>query len=393
MLRRTLARRQGYHHPPYPGPPPPPPHFGEHDASYHHLQHQQHHHHHARRAANGITSSSAGRSPPVDPLSFVRRPPTNTLVNIVPQGETWVVERFGRYLKTLMPGLNFLLPSPIDRVRYVYSSKEQGILIPHQSAITRDNVMVDIDGVLFLRICDVEKASYNIDNPIFNLMNLAQTTMRSEIGKLKLDTLFEERDQLNASIVDTMKREAFEWGVECKRYEIRDIAVSDIVRQSMDLQAEAERRKRKLVLESEGESLAESNRAHGKKLAQQHLAEATLFTVVKEAEAEAQAVRTMAEANCEALTAVGQCLASKPGARDAVGLAVAEKYIAEWGKLAKAGTTVVLSQPVGDVAAFTTQALSMFQTLSRQRDGADAPSMTGTAASRSLPFSPSERNS
>lgn len=286
----------------------------------------------------------------------------------------WVIERFGKYSRTLFPGLAVLLPF-VDRIRYSYSSKEQGILIPHQSAITRDNVIVDIDGVLFLRIIDAEKASYNIDNPIFNLINLAQTTMRSEIGKLKLDTLFEERDQLNLNIVDVIKREAYEWGVECKRYEIRDISVSDIVRQSMDLQAEAERRKRKVVLESEGEGLADTNRAEGRRRAQQHLADAELYTTLKAAEAQSAAIKMTANATAEAITTIAESLEKNPRAHDAVSLRIAEQWMEQFGNIAKEGNTVVLSQPMGDPAAFTTQALQLYKT------------MTGNNGAKQLPAS------
>ncbi len=279
-----------------------------------------------------------------------------------------MIERFGKYHKTQYPGLAFFIPF-VDRIRYSYTSKEQGIMIPHQSAVTRDNVMVSIDGVLFLRISDAEKASYNIDNPIFNLINLAQTTMRSEIGKLKLDTLFEERDQLNLNINQVIKREAYEWGVECKRYEIRDISVSDIVRQSMDLQAEAERRKRKLILESEGESQAEANRALGRRQAQEHMAEADLFTTVKAAEAQAKAIQVTSEATAEAIGTLSNSIQKNECASEAVSYRIAEQYVEQFGNLAKQGTTVVLSQPIGDPAAFTTQALSVFNSIRQNATG------------------------
>lgn len=296
----------------------------------------------------------------LDPYHFVERVPRNTVVNIVPQGRQYVVERLGKYHKTLTSGMWVVLPL-IDKIRYVYNTKEQGIPIPNQAAITRDNVIVEIDGVLFLRIVDAEKASYNIENPIYQLINLAQTTMRSEIGKMKLDTMFEERANLNLAIVQTIQKEAWEWGVECKRYEIRDITVSDIVRQSMDLQAEAERRKRKLVLESEGDSQADTNRAEGKRNAMQQMAEANKFSVHRRAEAEAEATKILAQATADSIGIVAVALREHKDVADKVlGLRVAEKYIDEFGKVAKEGNTVVLSNQISDPAAFAAQAMSIY---------------------------------
>lgn len=309
---------------------------------------------------------------PLEPSSFIEPVPRNGLFNIVPQGRQYVVERLGKYSRTLDPGWWIVFPV-VDRIRYVYNTKEQGIPIPNQSAITRDNVIVEIDGVLFLRIVDPEKASYNIENPIYQLINLAQTTMRSEIGKLKLDTLFEERANLNIAIVQAIQKEAWEWGVECKRYEIRDIQVSDIVRQSMDLQAEAERRKRKLVLESEGDSQAETNRAEGKKNAQVQLADGTKYAVERKAEAEAEATKILAKATAESVEMVAKVIRENKDVADQVlGLRVAERYITEFGKIAKEGNTVVLSNQVSDPAAFAAQAMAIYGSTSK-RGGSSAP--------------------
>lgn len=297
---------------------------------------------------------------PLDASTFVEPVPRNALFNIVPQGRQYVVERLGKYQRTLDPGWWIVVPM-LDRIRYVYNTKEQGIPIPNQSAITGDNVIVEIDGVLFLRIVDPEKASYNIENPIYQLINLAQTTMRSEIGKLKLDTLFAERANLNVAIVQAIQKEAWEWGVECKRYEIRDIQVSDIVRQSMDLQAEAERRKRKLVLESEGDSQAETNRAEGKKNAQLQLADANKYAVERKAEAEAEATKVLAKATAESVETVARVIRENKDVADQVlALRVAEKYISEFGNIAKVGNTVVLSNQVSDPAAFAAQAMAIY---------------------------------
>lgn len=309
----------------------------------------------------------------LDPASFIERPPRNTLLNIVPQGHEYVVERLGRYHRTLGSGWWVVIPI-IDKIRYNYNVKEQGIEIPNQSAITSDNVMVEIDGVLFLKIVDSAKASYNIENPVFNLINLAQTTMRSEIGRMSLDSLFRERASLNQSIVEVLRREANEWGIECKRYEIRDILVSELVRRSMDLQAEAERKKRKLILESEGESTATMNRANGMKVAQQYVADAAKYTAERNAEGEAAAIRIKAAAVSDNISLVSEAFGKAKYGTEAISLRVAENYIEKFGELAKESNTVVMSQPVSDPATFATQALSVFNTVATSASkGSSAP--------------------
>lgn len=308
----------------------------------------------------------------LDPASFIEQLPQNTIFNVVPQGHEYVVERFGRYHRTLDSGWWIVIPV-IDKIRYNYSVKEQGIEIPNQSAITTDNVMVEIDGVLFLKIVNTQKASYNIENPIYNLINLAQTTMRSEIGRMTLDSLFRERANLNKNVVDVLRREASEWGIECKRYEIRDIVVSELVRRSMDLQAEAERRKRKLILESEGEATAEANRASGLKTAQQYAADAQNYAILKKAEAQAEAIRFQSSAVSDNIAIISKALEDAKHGNDAVSLRVAERYIEEFGRLAKQTNSVVLSQPVSDPAAFSSQALAVYNTIARSA-GSNVPS-------------------
>ncbi|KAF5219729.1 putative SPFH domain / Band 7 family protein [Trypanosoma cruzi] len=316
----------------------------------------------------------------LNPASFVESVPRNTIFNIVPQGRQYVVERLGRYHRTLESGWWFVVPV-LDKIRYCYSVKEQGVEIPNQSAITSDNVMVEIDGVLFLRIVDAEKASYNIENPVYNLLNLAQTTMRSEIGRLDLDTLFRERTLLNKNIVEVLRREAHDWGIECKRYEIRDITVSELVRRSMDLQADAERRKRQLILQSEGEAQAEVNRAEGLKRAQRCAAEAQKYTVLQRAEAEAEATGVMAAAISKSVTVVAASLEKTPRSSDAVALRVAEKYIEKFGELAKTTNTVVLGKNVGDPAEFSAQALSIFNTINNAYTGGKGSNSIGCIGS------------
>merc|ERR1719350_1294367 len=190
--------------------------------------------------------------------------PVNVGVMFVPQQEAWLVERMGKFNKTLEPGLNFLIPI-LDRVKYVQSLKEIAIDIPHQQAISMDNVAINIDGVLYLRIIDPYRASYGIEDPEFAVTQLAQTTMRSEIGKISLDMLFKERENLNVQIVRAINNASEAWGIESLRYEIRDIRLPERVQEAMQMQVEAERKKRAAILESEGIRSAEINVAEGRK--------------------------------------------------------------------------------------------------------------------------------
>jgi len=275
--------------------------------------------------------------------------PHNTIIKFVPQQEAWIIERFGKYNATLKPGLNILLPI-IDEIKYVQSLKEIASEVPQQSAITKDNVTLHLDGVLYFRVEDPYKASYGVEDPQFAITQLAQTTMRSELGKIALDDVFKERDTLNNNIVEAINSAALVWGIKCLRYEIRDIQLPAKVRESMQMQVEAERKKRAAVLESEGERESQINRATG----------------------EANAILAKANARAEAIDRISTALNQQSG-NQAASLSVAEQYIQAFGNLAKKSNTVILPANTGDVTSMVAQALAVYGSISKQVPNADAP--------------------
>jgi len=267
--------------------------------------------------------------------------PHNTIIKFVPQQEAWIVERFGRYHDTLLPGLNFLLPI-IDEIKYVQTLKEIASEVPQQSAITKDNVTLHLDGILYFRVVDPYQASYGVEDPQFAITQLAQTTMRSELGKISLDDVFRERDTLNQLIVEAINAAATVWGIRCLRYEIRDIQLPSKVRESMQMQVEAERKKRAAVLESEGQRESAINRATG----------------------EAQAILAKAKARAEAIDMVSRALNQASG-NQAAALSVAEQYIGAFGNLAKKSNTVILPANTGDASSMVAQALAVYGSISK----------------------------
>ncbi|XP_009286492.1 PREDICTED: stomatin-like protein 2, mitochondrial [Aptenodytes forsteri] len=287
----------------------------------------------------------------------------NIGVLFVPQQEAWVVERMGKFHRILEPGLNFLIPL-LDRIRYVQSLKEIVINVPEQSAVTLDNVTLQIDGVLYLRVMDPYKASYGVEDPEYAVTQLAQTTMRSELGKLSLDRVFRERESLNANIVDAINQASDCWGIRCLRYEIKDIHVPPRVKESMQMQVEAERRKRATVLESEGTRESAINVAEGQKQAQILASEAEKAEQINKAAGEANAMLVKARAKAEAIQLLAAALAQQHGSA-AASLSVAEQYVSAFSKLAKDSNTLLLPANTGDVTNMVAQALGIYTALSK----------------------------
>ncbi|KAL7668039.1 hypothetical protein ACOME3_008757 [Neoechinorhynchus agilis] len=285
--------------------------------------------------------------------------PYNTVIEFVPQQEAWIIERMGRFYCILQPGLNWLVPV-IDKVKYVQSLKEIAIEVPQQSAITKDNVTLHLDGVLYLKVVDPYKASYGVEDPEFAVTQLAQTTMRSEIGKISLDNVFRERDSLNIAIVEAINKAAMAWGISCMRYEIRDIKLPPRVHEAMIMQVEAERKKRAAILESEGTRESAINTAEGKKIATILNSEAIKLDQINKANGEAEAIIAKAKATSEALKRISDALSGTNGS-GAASLSVAEQYVKAFGQFAKNTNTLILPAGTGDISSMVTQAMSVFK--------------------------------
>ncbi len=282
-------------------------------------------------------------------------------VKFVPQNRAFIVERFGKYQSTREAGINFLVPF-IDRVAADRSLKEQAVDVPEQSAITRDNISLAVDGVLYFRVLDPKKATYGVEDYVFAVTQLAQTTMRSEIGKIELDKTFEERDMLNANIVSSINEASSPWGIQVLRYEIKDITPPASVMEAMEAQMKAERVKRAQILESEGDRQAAINRAEGDKQAIVLAAEAERSEQILKAEGEAKAILAVAEAQAAALKMIGEQANTDEGQK-AIQLDLATKAIEAKQAIAKDSSVVLLPDNATDAASLVAQATTIINKL------------------------------
>jgi len=276
---------------------------------------------------------------------------------VVPQQSAYVVERLGRFHGILNAGFHVLLPF-VDVLRYRHSLKETAIDIPAQVCITRDNVQVGVDGVLYLKVLNPERASYGISDYLFAITQLAQTTLRSEVGKIDLDRTFEERTNINTAVVSELDKASEAWGVKVLRYEIKNITPPGDILAAMEKQMRAEREKRAVILTSEGTRDAAINTAEGMKQEVIKQSEARKLQQINEAEGEAAAITSVATATAEGIRRVAEAI-KLPGGYEAVQLRVAEQYIGEFGELAKKGNTIVLPANVADVGAMMALAMKM----------------------------------
>jgi regulator of protease activity HflC (stomatin/prohibitin superfamily) len=278
-------------------------------------------------------------------------------VTIVPQQHAWVVERLGRFHATLTPGLKIVIPF-IDRIAYRHSLKEIPLDTPSQVCITRDNTQLAVDGVLFFQVTDPQRASYGSSNYIVAITQLAQTTLRSVIGKLELDKTFEEREFINHSVVSAIDEAAMNWGVKVLRYEIKDLTPPAEILRAMQAQITAEREKRALIASSEGRKQEQINIATGQKEAAIAKSEGDKQAAINNAQGQAAAVLAIAEATAEAIRKVAGSIQA-PGGMEAVNLKVAEKYVEAFAGLAKANNTLIVPANLADVSSLIATAMTV----------------------------------
>ncbi len=282
-----------------------------------------------------------------------------TTVRIVPQKRAYIIERLGKYHKTLDAGFHILAPF-LDRVSYRHTLKEQAVDVPPQQCITKDNIAVEVDGILYMQVVDPKKASYGIDNYRFAATQLAQTTMRSVMGKLDLDKTFEEREKINTVIVEAVDKASDPWGVKVTRYEVKNILPPQSIKDAMEKQMRAEREKRATIAESEGDRQAKINRAEGDRQEMIARSEGEKQKRINEAEGRAVEILRVAEATAEGIRQIAIAINEKGGS-DAVNLRIAEHYLDEFGKLAKVNNTMILPSDLADIAGVIKTATSVIK--------------------------------
>jgi len=280
-------------------------------------------------------------------------------IKVVPQRSAMIVERLGKYRGTLQAGFNLIIPF-FDQIRYRHTLKEQAIDVASQICITKDNIAVEVDGILYLQVIDPVKASYGIDNYNFASIQIAQTTMRSIIGKLELDKTFEERDTINNSIVSAVDKASDPWGVKVTRYEVKNITPPQSIKDAMEKQMRAEREKRAIIAESEGTKQAKVNVAEGEKQELIKRSEGEMQRRINEAKGRASEIEAVAIATATGIRAIAEAI-NKEGGADAVNLRIAEQYLGEFGKLAKEGNTIILPSNLTDISGIIATATSVFE--------------------------------
>lgn len=286
-------------------------------------------------------------------------------IKVVPQRAAYIVERLGKYKGTLQAGFTVLVPF-IDKIRYKHTLKEQAIDVASQTCITKDNIAVEVDGILYLQVIDPSKASYGIDDYRFASIQIAQTTMRSVIGKLELDKTFEERETINTSIVDAVDKASDPWGVKVTRYEVKNITPPQSIKDAMEKQMRAEREKRAMIAESEGAKQAKINVAEGDKQELIKRSEGEKQRKINEAEGKAAEIEFVANATANGIRAIANAI-NEQGGYDAVNLRIAEQYLNEFGKLASSNNALIIPSNLSDISSVIASATSVFQSVNKKK--------------------------
>ncbi len=281
-----------------------------------------------------------------------------SMVKVVPQRTAIIIERLGKYKTTFTAGFQILIPF-VDKIRYKHTLKEQAIDVAPQVCITRDNIAVEVDGILYLQVLDPQKASYGIDNYRFASIQIAQTTMRSVIGKLELDRTFEERETINGAIVDAVDKASDPWGIKVTRYEVKNISPPQSIKDAMEKQMRAEREKRAIIAESEGTKQAKINVADGDKQELIKKSEGEMQKRINEAAGRASEIEQLANATANGLRAISKAISEENGL-NAVNLRIAEQYLIEFGKLASQNNTMILPSNLTDIGSIVAVATSVF---------------------------------
>ncbi|HEY5369590.1 MAG TPA: SPFH domain-containing protein [Hanamia sp.] len=276
---------------------------------------------------------------------------------VVPQRSVYIIERLGKFNRALEAGFHILIPF-VDKVAYKQNLKEQALDVASQICITKDNIAVEVDGVIYLQVIDPQKASYGIDNYRFAVIQISQTTMRSVIGKMELDKTFEEREAVNATIVEAVDRASGPWGIKVSRYEVKNISPPQSIKDAMEKQMRAEREKRALIAESEGDKQAKINRAEGEKQQTIALSEGEKQKRINEASGKASEIEMVAVATAKGIREIAQSI-NEEGGLNAVNLRIAEQYLTEFGKLAKTNNTMIVPADLSDIAGIISSVTSV----------------------------------